>query len=172
MELFFQFLIDKWQALYVTFIVRPYERAVHIRSGKLLRVCKPGWYWKLPLEIDEIHKVNIVSTTENLPTQVVTTADDLTYVVGVVVRWRVREEAVAKLVIDLEDHVDVLRDTIIGMVAQEFIKADSEVPLEKLQSNILEATRRRLGRFGFDIEDLYVTDISEARTFRLVQGDS
>ena len=172
MELFFQFLIDKWQALYVTFIVRPYERAVHIRSGKLLRVCKPGWYCKLPLEIDEIHKVNIVSTTENLPTQVVTTADDLTYVVGVVVRWRVREEAVAKLVIDLEDHVDVLRDTIIGMVAQEFIKADSEVPLEKLQSNILEATRRRLGRFGFDIEDLYVTDISEARTFRLVQGDS
>src|SRR5690606_12409690 len=172
MDTFFQWIIDKWESLYCRFMVRPYERAVHIRKGKLLRVCKPGWYWKLPFEIDEIHKVNVVSTTSNLKTQVVTTKDDYALVVGVVIRWRVREEAVAHLIIDLEDYQDVLTDVCYRMVAKCFLEVQlAYMVMDTLAKNILDLVRRRVGKFGFDVEDLYITDISEAKTFRLVQGE-
>lgn len=173
MDSFFQWIIDRFESFYCAFVVRPYERAVHIRKGKFKRVCSPGLYFKLPFELDEIHKVNVVSTTSNLSTQVVTTADDETLVVGVVIRWRVREDRVASLILDLEDYEDVLHDTTYGMVARTFLQTSlSELALEELSQRILEALRRRVGRFGFDVEDLYVTDISNARTFRLVGGDS
>lgn len=173
MDTFFQWLIARWESFYCGFMIRPYERGVHIRRGKLKRVCKPGWYFKLPFELDEIHKVNVVSTTSNLKTQVVTTKDGYTLVVGVVIRWRVREEAVARLILDLEDYEDVLADVSYGMVAKVFLETDfGEIEMDVLQKRILEQVRRRVGKFGFDVEDLFITDISEARTFRLVNGES
>lgn len=171
MEQFFQWLIDRYESLYVTFIVRPYERAVHIRRGKLKRVCKPGIYFKLPLELDQIVKVNVVTTTSNLKTQVVMREDGTSVVVGVVIRWRVREEAVDRLVIDLEDYETVLADTTLGMVARVFIQSKASMSLPEMQAKILEAVRRRLGKFGFDVEDIYITDVANARTFRLVSGE-
>lgn len=172
MDTFFAWLIDRWESLYFGFVVRPYERAVHIRRGKLKRVCGPGWHAKHPFGLDEIHKVNVVSTTANLKTQVVTTADDYTLVVGVVIRWRVREEAVSRLILDLEDYEDVLTDTCYGMVAKVFLETTMDgIDMDELAKKILEQVRRRVGKFGFDVEDLFITDISEARTFRLVQGE-
>lgn len=169
MDVFFEWLIDRWESLYCAFIVRPYERAVHIRRGKLLRICPPGFHWKLPFEIDEIWKVNVVSTTTNLNTQVVTDTLGQSYVVSVVVKWKVKEEQVARLIIDLEDYEDVLNDTVYGMLARG-CREQSFDNIAEVEARVATAVRYKLGKYGFDLEDLWVTDISKARTLRLVTG--
>ena len=124
MEVFFRWLIDRWEALYCAFIVRPYERAVHVRFGKLKRVAGPGWRFRLPFEIDEIIRINVVPTTSNLGTQVVTDLQGNAFVISVVIYWRVREDSVASMALELEDHEDVLHDTTYGMLAQVCRESD------------------------------------------------
>jgi regulator of protease activity HflC (stomatin/prohibitin superfamily) len=174
MELFFQWLIERWESTYFVFLVRPYERAVHIRSGRLLRICKPGWYFKCPLEYDAVHKVNVVSTTNNLGTQVVTMKDGGSWVIGVVAKWRCKEEWVARLIIDVEDYEDVFNDTVYGMTARQCRQFDprATINLDDLEGAITTDIRRRVGKIGIELEDLWITDIARARTLRLVTGDS
>jgi regulator of protease activity HflC (stomatin/prohibitin superfamily) len=171
MNSLFDWIFDMIENFYCMFVIRPYERGVHIRRGKLKRTVKPGLYFKLPFELDEIHKVNVVSTTTNLETQLVTTDTGEIFAVGAVLRWRVREDACARLVIDLEDYEDVLEDTALGMIAQVFSNKRGKLTLDEVRLEASEAIRRRLGKFGIDLEDLYITDFGKCRAFRLIQSD-
>lgn len=170
MELFFQWLIDRFESLYCTFIVRPYQRGVHIRRGHLKRVAQPGLRLKQPFGIDEIEKVDLRLRTSNLPTQVVERKAGHATAVGVVVWWCVREDMVERLILDVEgEFTDVFNDTVTGMVAEAF--DNEEISFQEARKIILESCRRRLGRYGFVIKDIYLTDFGPARIFRLVQSD-
>ena len=173
MELFFQWLIERYESLYCCFIVRPYERAVHIRYGELNRICAPGHWWKLPLGIDEIHKVRVTRQTTNLNTQVVMSVEDATYVVSVVVTWSIREEAVDKVVLNIEeDYEEYLNNTIYARTSHECRKRGiTAKTIDDIENGIAEGVRRRLGAFGYNIHDLTITDTSKAKTLRLVSGE-
>lgn len=171
MDVFFQWLFDTVEKLYIMYVIRPYERGVHIRLGSVLRTVGPGWYFQCPFGVDDLHKVNIVTTTHNLPTQVVTASNGTLVALGIVVVWRVREEAVERIVVDLEDYDDVLNDTTTGMVPKTVAEFDWPLDLSSLQDAVLTAVRRRMGRYGIDVQDIYITDFGKARIFRLVQSD-
>lgn len=169
MDIFFQWLIDRWESLYCTFIVREYERVLQLRRGLVLRVAQPGWRWKLPFGIDELIRADTRTQTANLHTQVLETADGTNVVIGAVVRWRLVPEKVETAILTF-DTIDSVQDIVYGMVAEQVAEHGvKDLPL--LRAKILEAVRRRIGRYGFDIEDIYITDIAPAKTLRLVQGD-
>ena len=150
-------------------MVRPYERAVHIRGGKYKRTCGPGFYFKA-FGYDEVVKINIVSDAKNLLIQVVSDVTGKSYIIGAVVKWRVREDAVKNLILDVEDYENMLHNTCYGMIAQECRSIDM-AKITELEAASKTAIRRRLGRYGYDIEDLWITDISPVRVLRLVTGD-
>jgi len=163
-------LIEKFEAFYCVYIVRPYERAVHIRGGRLLKVSPPGWYFKRPFEYDEIHKLNVVYDTINLNTQVVTDNKKQSYVISSVIGWQIREEACAKLIIELEDYEDVLANTVYGELARVAREYDFD-NVSQIEEKAATAIRRKLGRYGVDLKDLWITDLAKARTYRLVTGN-
>ena len=166
MEILVQWLIDRYESLYCSFVVRSYEKAVHLRRGKVKRVVGPGVWLKLPFSVDEIHKVDMRTRTNNLRTQVIGGR-----VIAAVGRWRVREDGVEHAVLGLEeDYTAVSGDIVYGMVGELAVSMPDAGALE-LRDAVLQAVRRRLGRYGIAVDDIWITDFAPARTLRLVQGD-
>lgn len=145
--------------------------AVHIRRGFVLRTVGPGWYFRMPFAIDDVEKVNIKPTALNLSTQVVTTQNHVEMVLGIVAIVRVRPEKVASVIVDIDDYENFVPRTIIGVMSDCAYRREWPMDMNSLKRDALEAMRRRLGRYGVEIMDLYISDCGKCRVFRLVQSD-
>jgi regulator of protease activity HflC (stomatin/prohibitin superfamily) len=165
MDVLWQLLGDFFGRLQCFTIVDQYEEGVLLRCGKYVRTVKPGLVWQWPI-IDAVLTDNIVPTTTNLDTQILTTCDGNTVLIGAVLRWRI--EDVKKVLLELEDPDDVLFDTAYGMIAEAAQSTTyDDLESDEFRSEVREGIRRRMGKYGIHVEEVFLTDIAKTRSFHL-----
>jgi len=148
-------------------IVNEYERAVVLRLGKYQKTAEPGAHWHLPFGITEFWPVDIRYSTRNLSCQTLTTVDDKTVLVSIVLRYRVRDPK--KFELEVEDADTVLQDGAYGELGK-LVRASTweEMWDETFVKQLREQIRRRAGRWGVEVTDVEFTDLSLSRTYRIL----
>lgn len=139
--------------------------------GKKVVGMGPGlhWYWPITTELEVVVTAR---QTLNLPTQVLTTSDKRSVVVGGLIVYRIGDIvlAIGEKNFDVDDTArDVcmaaLMEVISGMTFDELLSSPTTA-----SSKLKRQARSKLRKFGVGVVNAFLTDLSECRTYRLI-GD-
>jgi regulator of protease activity HflC (stomatin/prohibitin superfamily) len=155
-------------------IIRATHQGVKWRRGKDVRAMLPGlhWWWPLTTEVDTIVTAR---QTLNLPTQVLMTADRQQIVVGTLVVYRIKDvvEAIGKRNWDVECTVsDITQAAIVEVISRatlDDLLSDISAGVEK---KLTSTCRRRLRRYGVEVNRCAVTDFSTCRVYKLIGNEN
>jgi regulator of protease activity HflC (stomatin/prohibitin superfamily) len=151
------------------FVVPVYEGAAVLRFGRLHRTLGPGLWFKWPLA--EIADTQVTAmTTMRLPAQSLTTRDDKAVVVGAVIKYQLKD--VGAYIAQVFDQKDVLADVTMGALAGVVGDADYADlrDLERVGAKVRGKVSREVGKYGFDVLSVTLTDFGRVRSLRLIQA--
>jgi regulator of protease activity HflC (stomatin/prohibitin superfamily) len=160
-------LIAIWDSVKFWEIVMHYERGVRLRRGVFKELLEPGWHWKIPV-IDHMLTDNVVTRTNNLSPQALQTSDGKTVQVSAILRFNIRDIYKALLEVEGIDHAT--RDIGYLVIAE----AVQTHPYEAVRSadfaDVMTKAARKIGwRYGIEVEQLGLSDVSPAKTLILVK---
>lgn len=161
-----QFVIDFAQFFIFWVVIDEYERGVMLRLGKYQRNLEPGFHWRYPCGIDLAMVDNVVTRTTDLTAQSLTTKDNKTVSVRVVVTSNIRDIKKALLEVEGMDHAltdscaAAVGDYVQGLTWDELRSSLSSDSLTKL-------CRKNAWRYGVEIERVQLADLSISRVIRL-----
>lgn len=149
-------------------VLDPFERGVHLRLGKFLRVVEPGFHWIIPLRIDHILFESIVPTTHTLGDQNCTTKDGKQIGLQAVITYKVRDIEVALL--EVNHHEDAMRDSCIGTIGQVISTFTWEEIMsgDAVQDKITKACRQKGFKYGIEVMAVQFASLGLAKTLRLL----
>lgn len=146
-------------------IIKEYDRAVHFRGGKFLKIVNPGICWKLPF-IDKVEVRTVVTTTLSIPTQSLTTKDGKQVVVKSVVKYDV--ESIKDLVLEVYDPVDAISDSTQAIIKEQIANRTWEEVVDSETDNIItKKVRLEVKKWGINIKKVTLTDIGVIKSLRL-----
>jgi regulator of protease activity HflC (stomatin/prohibitin superfamily) len=160
-------LIQVWDSVKFWEIVLHYEKGIRLRRGVFKEVLEPGWHWKIPV-VDHIISDNVVTRTNNFSPQALATEDGKTLQVSGILRWNIRDICKALLEVEGLDHA--VKD--IGfMVIAEAVQTHcyDEVCRAEFTDLLTKAARKIGWRYGIEVEQLGLSDVSPAKTLILVR---
>ena len=161
-----EFLGQFWDTIKFFAIISVFERGVHLRWGKLVRVLEPGMWWKFPV-IDEFMTDIVVPTTNPLHEQTLTTSDGLTVVIRGVVTKSVVD--IVKILLQAEDQEGVMADTCYAAISEATVNSTwAEIQTEAFVKNITKRARKRARKYGINIIELRPMDLVKLRAYRLI----
>lgn len=171
MEAWARLLVEFIELFFVWRIVEHYEEGVVLRLGKYHRTVKPGRVWVLPFGIDVVMTHSVKTVTRNLSSQTLLTKDGETVVIALVIKFRVTD--IQKFLLEVGDEEtngdEVLVDMAYGMLASKVQNSDYEdLSTQRFVDKVRTKIRQRCHRLGCELEQVWVTDCSPARAFRLV----
>lgn len=146
--------------------VHSYQQGVRFRCGKDVARCAPGvhfaFWW-----FEEIMVVDVVEQSINLPTQSVTTHDNVAVTFSANILYEVEDARV--MYTSVQDFDDSLTAAAMNHLAQK-VRAwswdelvDGQRDLEKSLKGTLST---RAARWGVKITDVAFTDMARARVYR------
>lgn len=160
-------LVQAWDSLKPWEILRVYERGVRLRGGKFKEVLGPGVHFKIPL-LDDIVTDNVVTRTRNFSPQALATKDGKTVQVSGILRFSIRD--VKKALLEVEGVDDATRDTGYLVIADAVQNSTyEEVRRAEFAEKLTKAARKRGWRYGIEVEELGLSDISPSKTLVLVK---
>ena len=139
------------------------------RSGVEVRGLGPGLWWYVPL-FQSFQALKIKTQTEDLRAQSITTADGKSVVVSGAIQWKITD--VKKALLDVYDLDRNLLNTALGVIAK-FVNGrtfEACKDIESLEAEILKGTREAAAGWGAKITEVFITDLVEAKTYRLIGG--
>jgi regulator of protease activity HflC (stomatin/prohibitin superfamily) len=151
-------------------VIEEYERGIVLTFGRYRdRTLEPGFHWIWPLGIDKVISDNVVSRTNNLSTQTLTTGDGQPIQLSAMIRWRIKD--IVKMSLEVEDADTVLRDVTYGEIAQavrthtwDFVQSPEWI------ERVRKAAQKRGRKWGMEIEEVQLTDISKTKVIRLINA--
>jgi membrane protease subunit HflK len=160
-------LIQIWDSVKFWEILVHYERGVRLRKGVFVEVLEPGWHWKIPV-LDQIISDRVVSRTNNMSPQGLQTSDGKTVQVSGIIRFSIRD--IYKAVLEVEGVDDAVRD-ISYLAIAEAVQTHTfdQVRAASFAEHLTKAARKLGWRYGIEVEQLGLSDVSPARTFILVK---
>jgi len=109
-----------------------------------------------------------VPTTTNLAPQSLTTKDGASVLVSAVLTWRVTD--VRKVLLEVEGKENILIDTAYGLLARAVANSTWEELMSKaFLTNVARDIRRRGKKWGIDVLQLQLSDLTRSKTFRVLQ---
>lgn len=158
-------LVQAWDSLKPWEILRSYERGVRLRGGAVHAVLEPGIHYKIPL-VDTVLSDNVVTRTHNLSPQALSTKDGKTVQVSGIMRFSIRDVQKALLEVEGIDHAT--RDIGYLIIADAVQRSTyEEVRQAAFAETLTKAARKRGRRYGIEVEELGLSDISPAKTLVL-----
>lgn len=165
-EKLFDLLRDAWVGLKPFFVVDVYETAGVLRFGKYHRTAPPGLHWKIPF-VDAPVEITTCRTTVRLPTQYLTTKDDVAVAVAAIIAYEIVD--VKPYITGIFDQHDVLCDVTMGAIRQAVAMAGYKDLVENPpEERVATAVRRKANRFGFSIDSVTFTNFTKARPLMLI----
>lgn len=160
-------LIQIWDSVRFWDILKHYERGVRLRKGIFKEVLGPGWHWKIPV-LDQILADNVVSRTNNMSAQALQTSDGKTVQVSGIIRFSIRD--IVKALLEVEGMDDAVRD-ISYLVIAEAVQTSTydQVRAAAFTDRLTKSARKAGWRYGLEVEQLGLSDVSPAKTFILVK---
>ena len=168
-------MFDKLIDLIVTFIndilpwkiVDQWEKGVHLRTGKFLRVVEPGLRFKVSF-FDQIITTPVITQTVNLSPQTVTSEDERSVVLTSIVRYHIHD--VEKFLLGVMHANDVLVDTTQGII-RDIVEGCKWHDLYDLGSVVTPEVNEQVNKWGITVEQVSFPDLGEIKTYR-VMGDT
>lgn len=163
----FDAIILCWERLSPLEILHVYQLGVVLRFGVYHRSVGPGLHWKWPIAEEVITEVTVL-TTMRLPTQTLTTSDDIQVEVGTMVKYEIND--MKEFVSKVWDQKDVLGDTTMGAIQAQVASmtyADLRTAAASGADKVLKAVRAEVNKYGFTVKKITFTDIGRTRSLRL-----
>jgi len=165
----FEFISSCWQWLIPFIVLEPYHRGVITRLGKFHREIGPGFHWQWPCSIEHAIYGSVVTNTQMLAAQPLTTLDGQQISLQPLLTYHVVD--VKKLYLEVEDRSNALHDTAAGVIASEAAKRTwDEVRSEAFPKEVLKAVRRRGFRYGIEVDDVQFAGLQKTRSYLLLQS--
>ena len=160
-------LISNWiEQLLPFFIIKEYEEAVVLRFGKLHRVAKPGFHWRIPF-IDDPIQQHVVITTLSLPPQSLYTKDKQNIVVKGVIKYRISDIQTFVLeVYDAQDAISDMTQSIIKNIIMD--KTMDECIDPEIDHTLAKKARVEAKKWGVEIQQVTLTDLAPIRSYRII----
>ena len=163
-------LIQVWDRATPIEILLAYQRGVHLRSGIYRRTLGPGWWAKIPF-LDTILTDNVVTRTNNMSPQALATSDGKTVQVSGILRFKIND--VKQALLEVEGVSDATRDIGYLVIADAVSRATYEqVRSPDFAETLTKAARKRGWRYGIEVEELGLSDVSPSKTFVLVKPNA
>ena len=158
-------MFDKLIDLLVTFIhdvlpfkiVDQWEKGVHLRFGKFMKVVDPGLNWKVPF-FDQILTTPVI-------TQTVTSEDEKSVVLSSIVRYHIHD--VEKFLLGVMHANDVLVDTTQGII-RDIVEGCKWSDLYDLGSVVTPEVNSQVEKWGITIQQVSFPDLGEIVTYRVM----
>jgi regulator of protease activity HflC (stomatin/prohibitin superfamily) len=165
-------MFDKLIDLLVTFIndilpfkiVDQWEKGVHLRTGKFLKVVDPGLNWKIPF-FDQIITTPVITQTVNLSPQTVTSVDEKSVVLSSIVRYHIND--VKKFLLGVMHANDALVDTTQGII-RDVVEGCKWTDLYDLGSVVTPEVNEQVEKWGITVEQVSFPDLGQIVTYRLM----
>lgn len=170
-------MFDKLVDLIINFIhlfqfwtvIREFEGGIILRLGKFHRLTGPGFHWRWPFNIEECFYAHTNMLTRIVGPQSLTTRDDVSIIVSVVITERI--EDIKKFLLECTHGHSVIEDATYGAVATvvhsltwiELVNNDVAHQLEIL-------VRRQARKYGVEIIQLQLVDLTKSKSLRLMQS--
>lgn len=147
-------------------IVDEYERGIVLRLGRFHREIGPGLHWQIPFGVDRPLVDNVVPRTINLGEQSLTTSDGKGVVISGVVTARIH--SIKKSILEVESVDQALMDACGGEISSVVSAATwDELHTGALAEKLTDVCRKRGWRWGIEIIQVQLTDLTLARSIRL-----
>lgn len=166
-----QWLSDLFSKLFrfvpILRLVDPDEGCLRITCGKRARIHGPGWYWIWPA-IQRFYTLTVTPQIVDVRPQSLLTRDGRNMVVGVGIRYRVKNVESAILAVnDYEKSIQVLT---LGLLA-EYIGSRNYNDCRDvtvLNDYVMKRVKEEARGWGLEIQKVYVTDFGVATNIRLL----
>ncbi len=165
-EKLFDLIIGFWDSIKLFQITDEYERGIKLRWGRYKCEIYPGRSWKLPF-IDELFVEDTRTDVLNLPTQSITTKDDVSLSISLIVRYRILD--VRAYTLNIKDEDNVLGDMAQG-ITEELITRHivSQIKNPSIKLKIKKEVNKQCGEYGFIVISINFADNTKAKSIRLL----
>lgn len=169
-------MFDKLVDVFVTFIhevmpfsiVAEWEKGVHLRFGKFIKVVEPGLNWKVPF-FDQILSTPVITQTVNLSPQTVTSEDEKNIVLSSIVRYQIYD--VKKFLLGVMHASDVLVDTTQGII-RDIVEGSKWSDLIDLSNVVTPEVNAQVEKWGILVELVSFPDLGQVQTFRVMTDNT
>lgn len=146
-------------------IIEAYEQGVVLRFGRFKKVFEPGVHFVWPV-IERVISENVVPKVYDLNAQSLTTADGVSVVVSGIVTARVHD--VRRSVLEVDGVLDAIKNSSVAEIARAVKKATwSELSSVDFDESLTAACRKKGFKWGMEIMEVQLSDMSKSRTVRL-----
>jgi regulator of protease activity HflC (stomatin/prohibitin superfamily) len=147
------------------FVTREWERTVLLRFGRAIKVCDPGFHFKIPFA-DEPCPVNVITTTMETPVQSIITSDAQDVSITAVVKYSIPDPMAWMTLI--YDSADAISDITQGHIVSEVNgKAYNDCrDTLSMSNNISIKVRRDVKKYGVYIEQITINNFIKTYNLR------
>lgn len=150
-------------------IVDCYEKGVHLRKGKLLRVVEPGLRFQLPGYIDRVITESVVTQIFQCASQSLVTKDHKPVAVGITIVYDI--EDIAKAILEVHDIRTAIQDACLCTAAEQVSDSTwEEVASSSFTKTLTTPCRRIAKKYGINIQSVRVNELAPLRTYRMITG--
>lgn len=148
-------------------IIKSTHKGVAFVRGKNIRVVEPGLYVWWPL-VTECQFYPVVRQSLDLPTQVLTTEDDLAVIISGVVVYTVNDIKTALTdQWDMNETIRVLSQAALRDVVCSVPFAYINQNRSQVESRLKTALKRELTPYGIDVVDAKLTDFARTNVLAI-----
>lgn len=150
------------------FTVQPWEKAIHTRRGKDVRIKGPGFYWQIPF-IDKVFIQTTRMRMVDIPMQTMTTKDGVTITVKSALGYAIDD--IQKLYLTLY-HPEI---TLCSMVLGKIGEAIRENNAKDISPTMIEESIHKMDEYksyGLINVKVNVTTFAVVKTYRIMQEGS
>ncbi len=151
-------------------VVQPYEKAVYVRSGKVIRVLNPGINLVVPW-VNKIIRMGIRTQTLDIPRQETVTKDDVTISVNATVFFKIIDPVKVYL------EVDSYRKTVISLAQAALCSivglwAFDDILTTRVDINVrlMENLNASVNKYGMCVEKMEIREVSTS--IHINEGES
>ena len=142
----------------------------YVRGSRVVQLKPLDWYWPLITTYDTYP---VVRQTDNLVTQSIETADDVTIAVGGMIVYDVTD--VVKLLTTVHNAIRTIQDialTAIHDVCSNMTWAELKAAQRKgtLDTRLRRETSKQLEEYGVRVIKCMLTDLARTRVLKVIQS--
>jgi regulator of protease activity HflC (stomatin/prohibitin superfamily) len=172
-------MFDRLVDLFISFIdlffvwnvVEEWQRGVVLRFGRPVRDVTPGLNWIWPLRIERIVTEDIYERPATLQVQSLTTADEQSVAMSVLVVFKVQNAR--RVILKSGGHEEALMSVVPAVVARHVTGANwSDLTTQEFWGTVTSDVRQEARAWGVKVLSVRFANLVKAPTLRLLQEQS